>query len=316
VTATFFAEGYGSLAVLDVSDPLAPSVLCTVDNSPYPIQPVQWLSKSEFLLVLDRPNRLLDVDVARRSITTLRELNGNVFMARLSPDRAWLATMEGTPDGARLAKLYGQSGERTLAAYPMIGGHGGSIYGFGGPSIGFSSDGSLVLAVDYAANVDPTISDLQVFDLKGSRIVSAAKGIWAAWVNGSLFYAGGDRNVYRWARGAAPVEILPSDWLQPTVSPDGRSIAYLTYPGYKFNLDVLDIGSGNAKTLKTTGQRIYPLFVTPGVLWAGEVQVCDCIGGGAQTGKVFAYDMSTGTESEVRLPELITLAAASLSSGS
>lgn len=224
VSATVFAQVNGSLAILDVSDPLAPTLVCTVNNSPYPLQPIQWLSRSEFLLVLSQPNRLLDVDISRQSITTARELNGNVFEARLSPDRAWLATMESQADGSRLARLYGPTGERTLASYPIIGGHGGTIYGFGGPTIGFSPDGSLVLAVDYAANVDPTISDLQVFDLKGSRIVSAAKGIWAAWVNGSLFYAAGDRNVYRWARGAAPVAILQSDWLQPTVSPDGRSI--------------------------------------------------------------------------------------------
>ena len=315
LTALLFTQGYGSLAVLDISDPLAPSLVCTVNNSPYPVQPIQWLSRSEFVLVLSQPNRLLDVDVARRSITTLRELNGSVFMARLSPDRAWLATMEGTLDGARMARLYGPSGEQTLAAYPMIGGHGGTIYGFGGPSIGFSADGSLVLAVDYAANVDPTISDLQVFDLKGSRIVSAAKGIWATWVNASLYFAGGDQNVYRWARGAAPVAVLDSDWLQPTVSPDGQSIAYLTHPGYKFNLDVLDTRAGNPKTLKTTGQRIYPLFVTSNVLWAGEVQVCDnCFGGATPTGKVFAYDLATGAEHEVRLPELLGLAGASRSS--
>ena len=70
LTALLFTQGYGSLAVLDISDPLAPSLVCTVNNSPYPVQPIQWLSRSEFVLVLSQPNRLLDVDVARRSITT------------------------------------------------------------------------------------------------------------------------------------------------------------------------------------------------------------------------------------------------------
>lgn len=270
------------------------------------------------MLVQYEPNRLLDVDVARRTITTFRELNGTVFLARLGPDRAWLATMESKPDGTRLARLYGPSGARTLATFPMLGGHGGSIYGFGGPSIGFSPDGSLVLAVDYAANyVDPTVSNLQVFDLQGSRIVSAARGLWAVWINASLYYAGGDKNVYRWVRGASPVAILQSDWLQPTVSPDGQSIAYLSSPGYKFNLDVLDAKLGNAKTLNVAGQRIYPLFVTPNLLWASEMQVCDnCYGGARSTGKVFLYGLSAGSELEVRLPELLDpLMGASLSSG-
>jgi hypothetical protein len=268
------------------------------------------LSRSEFSLVRDRPNQLLDIDVARRSITILRELNGSVYMARYSPDRAWLATMESKPDGTRLARLYGPGGERTLATYPVIGGHGGSIYGFGGPTIGFSPDGSLVLAVDYAA-------DLQVFDLQGSQIVSASRALWAIWVKSSLYYTGSDRKVYKWIRGAAPVAILQSDWLEPAVSPDAQSIAYLTFPGYKYDLDVLDARSGSAKTLKTTGQRIYPLFVTPSLLWASELQVCDnCYGGVNPTGKVFAYDISTGTESEVRLPELLgLLAGVSVSGG-
>ena len=319
MAALLLSQAYGSLAVLDVSDPLAPSLVCTVNNSPYPLQPVQWLSRSEFLLVLGHPNRLLDVDVVRRSITTLRDLNGSVSLARLSPDRAWMATMESKPDGTELARLYGPSGERTLVTNPPVGGRGGSIYGFGGPSIGFSSDGSLVLADDWAVNqMDPTASNLQVFDLQGSRIASAARGLWVVWVNASLYYTGGDQKVYRWVRGAAPVAILQSDWLEPTVSPDGQRIAYLTYPGYKFNLDVLDTKVGSAKTLKTTGPRIYPLFVTPNLLWASEVQVCDnCYGGVTPTGKVFAYDLATGGEREVRLPELLApLMGASLSSGS
>ena len=58
--------------------------------------------------------------------------------------------------------------------------------------------------------------------------------------------------------------------------------------------------------MKTTGQRIYPLFLTPNLLWASELQVCDnCYGGVNPTGKVFAYDLSTGTKYEVRLPELL-----------
>jgi len=315
VIASFVSEGLGLLAVLDVADPLAPSRVCTLSNLPHTMEPIQWLSRSEFLLVSDRPNRLLAVDVARRTITTLRELNGGVYLARLSPDRAWLATMEGQADGRRLARLYGPSGERTLAIYPVLGGHGGSMYGFGGPSIEFSPDGSLVLAVDYAANyVDPAVLNLQVFDLQGSRIVSASKGLWAVWVNSSLYYTGGDHKAYKWARGSEPVAILQSDWLEPAASPDGQSIAYLTLPGYKYDLDVLDTRSASAKTLKTTGQRIYPVFVAPKVLWAREVQVCDnCYGGVRQTGKVFAYDLSTGDEQEVRLPEAMApLAGTSL----
>jgi hypothetical protein len=310
--------GYDSLVVLDVANPLAPSLLCRVNYPQYPIQPMQWLSASEFALVQPgRPSHLIDVDVARQSITTIRELSESAHLASISTDRAWLATMEAGADGANVARLYGPAGARTLAIFPPAGGHGGTIYGFGGPNIELSPDGSLVLAVDYEANyVSATSPDLQVFDLQGSLLFSAAKGIWAVWDKTALYYDNGGK-VYRWVPGAAPVAVSQSDWLEPARSPDGLHIAYLTNPGYAFKLDVLDTRSGIATEIRTSGQRIDPLFVTPGLMWTGELQICDnCYGGINPTGKVFAYDVSTGSEQEVNLPVLLSpLAGASLSSG-
>lgn len=101
------------------------------------------------------------------------------------------------------------------------------------------------------------------------------------------------------------------------MSPDGLHIAYLTNPGYAFKLDVLDSRSGIATEIRTSGQRIDPLFVTSGLMGTGELQICDnCYGGINPTGKVFAYDVSTGSEQEVNVPVLLSpLAGASLSSG-
>ena len=317
VTAlTHSQAGYDSLAVLDVAEPLAPSLVCTINHSPYPLQPIQWLSPSEFALLFDgQPARLVSVDVGHRSITAIRDVNGE---ARLSRDRAWLVTMEAGTGGTRAVRLYGPAGDRTLATYPPALGHGGTIYGFGGPTIGFSPDGSLVLAVDSEANyADPTVPDLRVFDLQGSLVLSVARGLWAVWLNAALYYSGGDGNVYRWVRGTSPVAIMQSDWFEPTVSPDGQSIAYLTNPGYAYKLNVLNTRSGIATTLQTSGPRIYPLFVDSSLIWSGELQTCDnCYGGTNSTGNVFAYDLSTGSEHEVNLPVLLNpLAGASLSSG-
>ena len=309
---------YPSLAVLDVFDPLAPSSVCTVNISSFPEQPIQWLSGSEFLLIQNRPNRLIDVDVARRSITPFRELNGSVFLASLSPDRAWLATMELNADGSKVARLYGPSGERTLATFPQVPGPAGiEVYGLGGPKVEFSPDGALVLAVDWQASIaDPRVPNLQLFNLQGSRISWDSKGVWAAWVRASLYYTTGDGKVHKWVDGAFPITVLESAWLQPAVSPDGQNIAYLSTPGYRYNLEVMETKSGKAKALNTTGQRIHALFVTPSLLWAGDVRVCDsCQGGFQQTGKVYAYDLSTGVEREVRLPDLLYLGGASRSSG-
>lgn len=318
VAPVFSQAGYTSLDVLDVADPLAPVVVCTINNAPYPIQPVQWLSPSDFALVAFQPYRMLRVDISGRSITTDRQLKPSV-VAALSPDRAWIATMEFDASGVNVARLYGPSGMRTLASYPAPGGHGGTIYGFGGPKIEFSPDGTLVLAVDYEANrVDSSVSDLQVFDLQGARVFSAAQGTWAVWVNSALYYTGGDQRVYRWVRGAAAAVVLQVGWIEPTVSPDGQTIAFLSYlspPNSALKLQVLDSRTDATRTLATTDLRIDPLFVTASLVWVSELVTCDnCYGGNTATGKVFAYDLASGSVSEVKLPEpLSPLAGSSLS---
>ena len=117
VTAMLFSQaGYGSLAVLDVADPLAPSAVCTINNSPYSIQRVQWLSATEFLLIstASQPSQILAVDVQRRTVSTLRTAGG-LGLAALSPDRNWLATMEAGDGGTTVARLYGPAGVRTMA---------------------------------------------------------------------------------------------------------------------------------------------------------------------------------------------------------
>jgi hypothetical protein len=316
VALEYSLAGYTSLDVLEVADPFAPRLVCTVNNSPYPLQPVQWLSASKFLLLLTGPpNQLVDVNVASASITTFRELNGSVYLAALSPDRAWMATMESAAGDTRVARLYGPGGVQTLATYPPAAGHGGTFYGFGGPKIEFSSDGSMLLTVDYEANFnDATVSDLQVFDLNGTRLTSAARGLWAVWDEGSVYYDGGDHKVFRWVRGSAPVAILQSGWLESTAS--GQSIGYLVYGLGGWGLNVLDTKSGVVTTMRASGQRIYPLFVNGAVIWSSELVDCACFGGKNPTGKVFAYDPATGSERAVTLPNLLApLAGASLSNG-
>jgi hypothetical protein len=320
VAPQYSLAGYVSLDVLDVADPFAPRLVCTLNNSPYPLQPIQWLSASDFLLTLSgQAYRLLEVDVARESVTTFRELEQGVFLTSLSPDRAWLATMVAGGDGTEIARLSGPPGVRSLVTYPPAGGHGGTIYGFGGPNVEFSPDGSLVMAVDFEANrFAPAVPNLQVFDLNGSRVASADKASWAVWAGSSLYYDGGDGKVYKWVRGSLPVVVLQSDWLEPNVSADGQAIAYLASPGgSNFTLNMIDTRSGAVTTVRASGQRIDPLFVNAAVIWTSELVDCaNCYGGNNPTGKVFAYDSATRNEHQVALPELLApLAGASASIG-
>jgi hypothetical protein len=267
----------------------------------------------------NNPTRLLDVDVGHGSITLIRPLDDSTYLAALSPDSAWFATMESNVSGTRFARLFGPYAKKTLATYPPAGGHGGTIYGFGGPTIEFSPDGSLVLAVDYEANVaDPTVPDLQVFDLQGNRLFSSSRGTWAVWVKAALYYDGGDGKVYRWGPGGQPVQVMANGWLEPDVSPDSRHVSFLAGSpsgAGTFTLQTLDTQTGTPSTLAATDLRIDPLFVTSSLIWVSELVKCDnCYGGNAPSGKVFAYNLTTGAVTEVKLPELLApMAGASLS---
>jgi hypothetical protein len=319
VTSIYSLAGYESLDVLDVADPLAPTLVCTVNYASYPIQRSQWLSPSEFAMYANNPTRLLDVDVGHGSITLIRPLDDGTYLAALSPDPAWFATMEANVSGTRFARLFGPYAKRTLATYPLAGGHGGTIYGFGGPTIEFSPDGSLVLAVDNEANfADPNVPDLQVFDLQGNAVFSAPRGTWAVWVKAALYYGGGDGKVYRWGPGGQPAQVMANSWIEPAVSPDNRHVTFLGVSpsgAGTFVLQTLDTQSGTPSTLAATDLRIDPLFVTSSLIWVSELVKCDnCYGGNAPSGKVFAYNLTTGSVTEVKLPEpLAPMAGASVS---
>jgi hypothetical protein len=162
------------------------------------------------------------------------------------------------------------------------------------------------------------VANLQVFDLKGSPVFSAAQGVWAVWDRAALYYSGGsDGKVYRWVRGVSPAAVVQADWLEPAVSPDGLSIAYLAYGSNGFTPSVLDTRSGASRVLPASGRRLDPLFVTSTLVWWSELAPCDsCFGGSTPTGKVFAYDLTTGGEQPVKLPvDLAPLAGASVSAG-
>ncbi len=321
VVASIYSQaGYQSLDVVDVADTLAPTLVCTVNYAPYPLQRLQWLSPDVFVMIPnDKPSRLVGVDVASQSMFPYRALPENAWLAGLGQNFMPLATMESVAGGTTAVRLSIGGGTQTLTTYPAAGGHGGTIYGFGGPTVEFSPDGKLVMAVDYQANFgDPTVADLQVFDLLGNRVFSSARGTWAVWTTSGLYYDGGDGNVYRWGFGGRPVAVMTNGWIEPDVSPDSRHIAFLSVNpsgAGTFVLQTLDTQSGTPSTLAATDLRIDPLFVTSTMIWVSELVKCDnCYGGNAPTGKVFAYNLTTGAVTEVKLPELLApMAGASLS---
>jgi hypothetical protein len=111
---------------------------------------------------------------------------------------------------------------------------------------------------------------------------------------------------------------MANGWIEPAVSPDNRHVTFLGVSpsgAGTFVLQTLDTQSGTPSTLAATDLRIDPLFVTSSLIWVSELVKCDnCYGGNAPSGKVFAYNLTTGSVTEVKLPEpLAPMAGASVS---
>jgi hypothetical protein len=118
-----------------------------------------------------------------------------------------------------------------------------------------------------------------------------------------------DRLYYRdaigvriWDAGGTSVGTLATalHWYDPAVSPDDRSIAYTDIDA-QFVPHVKLFRLDSQQTVATaSGARSHPIFITADSLWALEEQPCssECLGGPSQSsGRVFAYSLSSKTES-------------------
>ena len=120
-----------------------------------------------------------------------------------------------------------------------------------------------------------------------------------------------DRLYYRdaigvrtWDAGATSVGTLATalHWYDPAVSPDDKYIAY-TEIDAQFVPHVKLLRLDNQQTVATaSGARSHPIFITADSLWDLEEQPCssECLGGPSQSsGKVFAYSLSSKSESSL-----------------
>jgi hypothetical protein len=291
--------------VLDVSNPLKPSLACRLT----PAYGAHFLSNNKLAFWID--DQLGTADLGSGAITQTARLAGRAGTGAFSADGTQFAYRVFDESGAMSTHVYVNGSDRMLYTQAPLGGHGGT---FGGPidQLEFSPDGSELLDFyEYRPTSGP--AKFLVYRTSDSSLAFessfATGGVWsrarttlyfAVWnpqppaASGeldSLDASGRQQTVARVANGIA--------W--PRLTPDGAGIIYDTYDaGGQPHIWRLDLATYTATQLSTATGSI-PVFVSPNVIWFDEEQPCRCGPGGesAPDGVTLSHDLSTGRDATV-----------------
>lgn len=222
-----------------------------------------------------------------------------------SPDGRTLVIFTGSPaDPPGMAlHLFADGGDRTLARFGVGLGRGGD------PSadlvaVRFSPSGQRFVAVntlsgDASRGAAAVPESLRVFAADG-RLLLMTAGTMPVWAAERLYFRDA-RGVHRWEGGTTTVMVLPGlAWIGPASSPEGARVAFVQLDAQtgEPSVSVYDTATGQTKRL--AGMRSRPVFASAGVLWWYEEESCSgaCLNSATRpTGRIFAYDLASGTES-------------------
>ena len=303
--ALFKYRGSSALGVLDVSDPVKPTLLC-------------WLSpadggrfdQSAGHVIFWSGNKLGSANLATGNVVVTDQLPATPFFGAFSADATMFAYRVGDDNVGVSTHLYASGHDRTLYAQDPIGGHGGPTYG---PldQLEFSADGSKLL--DYY-EFRPTTGppNLLLFGTADWSILfksasAPAGGVWSPTGSKPYFFLWGPQ-----PSGSAPAtgELDTVDgsgqlvtvagslngFFWPRMTPDGRGIVYDTYDAagqpHIWRLDLLAHATSQLSTATGSG----PVHLSPTVIWFNEEKPCECGLGGlsATDGVVLAYNFVVG----------------------
>lgn len=304
-----FATTSPFVEMLDVSNPLKPSIVCRMD----PAYGAHLISNTKLAFWIG--NELGTADLASGAITRTARLPAVAGKGAFSADGTKFAYRSYDAAGGMSLHLYVAGSDRTLYVQEPMGGHGGP-----GPSFGpfdqleFSPDGSLLLDAGVFRPQSAPATFI-VFRSDGSiafQSKTALNGTWSRAGNILFFFSqsqpgpigeldgmivGGQREVL--ATGI-------SGFFWPRMSPDGRSIVYnasdSSVPdcGGVPHLWRFDIATGRTTQLSKAISSD-PFFVQPNVVWSDEQQLSQCGLGGPSSldGVILAHDLSTGVDTKV-----------------
>ncbi|MDQ6712813.1 MAG: hypothetical protein M3Z28_06435, partial [Candidatus Dormibacteraeota bacterium] len=163
----------------------------------------------------------------------------------------------------------------------------------------------------YLVVVSTKFGRLQVFDTASGTLVWGAPAgsvydirtmaIWSR--GGHRLYWRDNAGVHTWDPSQGAITLIPGlIWYEPSLSPDGHSIAYTVRDPQTFapHVEVRDLDTGSVVPLPHS-LRAGPLFTSPGAIWYRQEKPTPGPGGFSGTGVLFSYDLHTRQESELPL---------------
>jgi hypothetical protein len=296
------------LGILDVSDPLKPTLLC-------------WLSGASGGRFVQSPtqiafwngNKLGSADLTSGKVVHTDNLPIVPAEGSFSSDGAQFAYRTGDDSVTGMSlHLYSRGDQRDLTLYTQdpIGGHGGPPYG---PldQLVFSPDNKLLLDFFEFRPMSGTPPRFMVFRATDGSVAyqleTAAFGAWAPAGSTAYFFVRGEQGFIGELDSIGPsgqaqtVVSGINGFFWPRVAPDGAGIVYDTYDGAGLpHLWRFDIATHAVVQLSSVVSS-QPVFVTKTVLWAAEERPCACGPGGqsAPDGTVLAHNLGGGAVTPV-----------------
>ena len=306
--ALFEYSNTNVLGILDVSDPLKPTLLC-------------WLSPAQGGRFDQAPNEIVfwigdmlgAADLTSGKVVQTDTLPAVPTEGFFSSDGAQFAYRTGDDTVAGMSlHLYRHGDHRDLTLYSQdpIGGHGGPPYG---PldQLLFSPDNKLLLDFYEFRPNSGTPPRFMIFRTADGSIAyqleTAEFGAWAPTGSTAYFFVQGEQGFIGeldsvGASGQAQT-VVPSinGFFWPRVTPDGAAIVYDAYDGAGLpRIWRLDLAT-HAVAQLSTALSSKPVFVNRTVFWSDEEKPCDCGPGGqsAPDGVILAHNVSGVTDTPV-----------------
>jgi len=222
----------------------------------------------------------------------------------VSSETGTIEAWDWSPDGNTLAyladHLWLKLGNQPAASVGSFTGQGGRGGGWDDEiAIRFSPTGSYFVLVDTVTipntfQVRRTSDGRVVWASPSSDIQSPAFATMAVWSRGvdRLYFRDGN-GLRTWDPSGTVTTLVPGlRWYEPSISPDGRAIAYMVLDA-QGNPRVALLDLQTLKTRALSSLRQGPFFASAGLLLYGRA---DANGPPGAAPGVFAYNLNTGLE--------------------
>jgi hypothetical protein len=272
-------------------------------------------------------SRIMNFDLSTRTSTADLSASGCVAAFAYSHDSSMLAYL--LHDSANKPSLHvRRGGHETSLSLNAIAGRG--IGRDDEVRLEYSADDKYLLMVDtFVGNQGQAPQTGQFLVLRAADNTVAflppsgtsANATMATWARNSnrVFYRDAV-GVRTWDTEVRSVSTLAAGlrWYDPAASPDGRWLAYTEIDTNFVPRVKLYDRHGDLRAATVSAPRSHPIFITADTIWYLEEQACtgECMGGPSQpSGKVFAYSLTSKSETSLPFSDVHSLSQLSVFPG-